>query len=385
MIHIADKHNCCGCSACASVCPRGCISMRADSEGFLYPEADAQACIDCGLCEKVCNELHPFTRSEPLKVLAAVNRDEAVRMKSSSGGLFHLLAQRTIEEGGVVFGARFDSDWQVLIDYADTMEGVKAFMGSKYVQASIADSYKDARRFLSEGRKVLFSGTPCQIAGLHQFLRREYANLLTVDIVCHGTPSPKVWGLYLEEKRKGGKVIRDVVFRDKSCSWKDYNISFTLDDGTGLRTERTEYWKDLYMKAFVGDVTLRPSCYACKAKDCSSRSDLTLADFWGIRTIFPEMDDDKGTSLLIIHSAKGEEALDYSKFDCKETSYALLRPLNPSCFQSSAEHAKREWFFANLEKKSLSKLLSKSMRPTFVQRLRRLASGVYHRIKKVLS
>ena len=198
MIHIADKHNCCGCSACASVCPRGCISMRADSEGFLYPEADAQACIDCGLCEKVCNELHPFTRSEPLKVLAAVNRDEAVRMKSSSGGLFHLLARRTIEEGGVVFGARFDSDWQVLIDYADTMEGVKAFMGSKYVQARIADSYKDARRFLSEGRKVLFSGTPCQIAGLHQFLRREYANLLTVDIVCHGTPSPKVWGLYLE-------------------------------------------------------------------------------------------------------------------------------------------------------------------------------------------
>lgn len=359
--------------------------MKADSEGFLYPEADAQTCIDCGLCEKVCNELHPFTRSEPLKVLAAVNRDEAVRMKSSSGGLFHLLARRTIEEGGVVFGARFDSDWQVLIDYADTMDGVKAFMGSKYVQARIADSYKDARRFLSEGRKVLFSGTPCQIAGLHQFLRREYANLLTVDIVCHGTPSPKVWGLYLEEKRKGGKVIRDVVFRDKSCSWKDYNISFTLDDGTGLRTDRTEYWKDLYMKAFVGDVTLRPSCYACKAKDCSSRSDLTLADFWGIRTIFPEMDDDKGTSLLIIHSAKGEDALDYSRFDCKETSYSLQRPLNPSCFQSSAEPAKREWFFSNLEKKSLSKLLCKSMRPTFVQRLRRLESGVYHRIKKVLS
>ena len=150
MITITDKYNCCGCSACYSICPKHCITMQADNEGFLYPKVNEADCIDCGLCEKVCNELHPYDKREPLKVFAAINKDFEVRLKSSSGGIFHILAEKTIGEGGVVFGARFDEHWQVVIDYAEDIKGVEAFMGSKYVQARIATAYIDAKRFLNE-------------------------------------------------------------------------------------------------------------------------------------------------------------------------------------------------------------------------------------------
>lgn len=202
--------------------------MQADSEGFLYPKVNEANCIDCGLCEKVCHELYPYEDCKPLKVYAAINKDEEIRLKSSSGGIFYLLAEKTIAEGGVVFGVRLDEQWQVVIDYTETMEGVRAFMGSKYVQARMATAYADAKRFLAEERKVLFSGTPCQIAGLHHFLRKPYENLLTVDIICHGTPSPKVWAMYLDEVVTAGrKAINDVQFRNKRNGWKAFN--FTME------------------------------------------------------------------------------------------------------------------------------------------------------------
>lgn len=167
MIQITNKIDCCGCSACAMKCPKHCITMQADNEGFLYPVVNEADCIDCGLCEKVCHELHPYEERKPQNVYAAINKDEEIRLKSSSGGIFYLLAEKTITEGGVVFGARFDDQWQVVIDYADTLEGIKPFMGSKYLQARTATAFKDAEAFLKQGRKVLFSGSPCQIAGLH--------------------------------------------------------------------------------------------------------------------------------------------------------------------------------------------------------------------------
>ena len=168
-----------------------------------------------------------------------INKDEAVVLCSSSGGIFHILAQNTISEGGVVFGARFDEQWQVVIDYAETMKGVEAFMGSKYVQARMATAYTDAKRFLAEGRKVLFSGTPCQIAGLHHFLRKHYDNLLTVDIICHGTPSPKVWGMYLDEVVTAGrKAINDEQFRNKHHGWKSYRMEIKIEEGDMIENLR---------------------------------------------------------------------------------------------------------------------------------------------------
>ena len=238
MIDIKEKNNCCGCSACVQICPKQCISMAADNEGFLYPQVNSAICIDCGLCEKVCLVINQSAPREPLVVYAAKNNNEDIRLKSSSGGIFTLLAEKVIEEGGVVFGAKFDADWNVIHDYTETIEGLAAFRGSKYVQSIIGDNFKTAKQFLNNGRKVLFSGTPCQIAGLKKYLRKEYDNLLTVDVVCHGVPSPMVWRDYLDykrAKRAAGKntvssslkelpVITGISFRDKTKGWKKYGF-----------------------------------------------------------------------------------------------------------------------------------------------------------------
>ena len=169
MIRIIDKKDCCGCHACSNVCPKQCISMQLDEEGFLYPIVDTQKCIDCGLCENVCPIINRGKSRSPINVFAAKNNNEEIRIKSSSGGIFTLLAEKIIIEGGVVFGAKFDKNWDVKHGYTETIEGLAAFRGSKYVQSQIEDNYQKAEKFLKQGRKVLFSGTPCQIAGLKCF------------------------------------------------------------------------------------------------------------------------------------------------------------------------------------------------------------------------
>ena len=369
MIEVKDKKNCCGCSACASVCPRHCITMVEDSEGFLYPQVDEEACVNCGLCEKVCNELQPYDTREPLQVLAAINKDEKVRQKSSSGGIFHLLAEKTIREGGVVFGARFDENWQVVIDYAEDMEGVEAFMGSKYVQARMENAYVDAKRFLNEGRKVLFSGTPCQVAGLHKFLRKSYDNLLSVDLICHGVPSPKVWRVYLEEVVKQGQSISCVEFRNKEKGWKNFCF-FLSHNGVGKTVSMlSPLSENHFMKAFLGNIILRPSCYECKVKDCSSQSDITIADFWGIETLFPQMDDNKGTGMVFVNTEKGKSVLDFAQMRVAETTYDSIRPLNPACWRSAQPHSKREDFFRRLGERSVIDLINDCTKPTLRQRL----------------
>ncbi len=199
MINIIDKQDCCGCWACVQVCPRQCISMHEDEEGFLYPKVDVSACMACGLCDKVCPEINQSKPKRPQNVYAAINPDNAIREQSSSGGIFTMLAERTIESGGVVFGARFDEKWDVVHDYTETVDGLAAFRGSKYVQSRIGECYRQAGQFLKAGREVMFSGTPCQIAGLKKYLQREYDNLLAVDVVCHGVPSPKVRRVYLKD------------------------------------------------------------------------------------------------------------------------------------------------------------------------------------------
>lgn len=258
MIQIKDKSVCCGCAACVQICPKQCISLSEDKEGFLYPTVNHDLCIECGKCEQVCPELHSFEAHEPLKVYAASHSDEAVRAASSSGGIFTLLAEAVINDGGVVFGARFDSDWSVVHDFTETHEGLQAFRGSKYLQSRIGNTYRQAEKFLKAGRKVLFSGTPCQIAGLKRYLHKDYENLLAVDFVCHGVPSPLVWKKYLEEtiarqceknsvllhsnpliSERGSmagirkRKIDAISFRNKNLGWKKY--SFALDYIPGER------------------------------------------------------------------------------------------------------------------------------------------------------
>ena len=386
MIKIQDKTLCCGCSACAMKCPKHCITMQADSEGFLYPVVNEAECIDCGLCEKVCHELHPYDERKPLNVYAAINKDEQVRMNSSSGGMFYLLAEKTISEGGVVFGARFDEDWQVVIDYAESMEAVKPFMGSKYVQARTATAYRDAETFLKQGRKVLFSGSPCQIAGLHHFLRKNYDNLTTVDFVCHGVPSPKVWQRYLDEVvTLGIRAINDVKFRNKGNGWKKFNFVLSYNHDSKSYSLSSWHQQNHYMRAFLSDMILRPSCHDCRAKQGSSHSDITIADFWGIDREIPDMDDDKGTGLVLVNTEKGRQALDWSKVTMKESSIEVASKYNGGLSSQTKPHPKRTEFFAALDtSSSVISLIDKSLRPPFKRRIR-IAIGQFKQlIKKML-
>lgn len=350
MIKISDKHNCCGCGACVQKCPKQCISLKEDNEGFLYPHVDAATCIDCGLCEKVCPEQNPYEARKPQQVLAAINKDEKIRMESSSGGIFTLLAEKVIKEGGVVFGARYDEEWQVTLDYTETIEGLAAFRGSKYVQARTGETYKQCEQFLKEGRKVLYTGTPCQTAGLHHFLRKEYDNLTTCDFVCHGTPSPKVWSLYLKDVIEGAnRAILDIQFRNKDNGWKAFNFKMTYDENSKTTTLSSCHRDNLFMRAFLRDMILRPSCHDCKAKSCRSKSDITIADFWGINSIHPEMDDDKGTGLVLIHTDKGKTALDLSQVNYLESTYEEGLRNNPAIVRPPVAHPKRDQFFAQLD------------------------------------
>lgn len=359
MIVIDHKADCCGCEACVQRCPKGCIDFREDAEGFRYPQVDTERCIDCGSCERVCPVIHRDEPRAPQQVFAAKNPDEEVRSASSSGGVFSMLAQSTIDHGGVVFGAGFDEHWAVVHDYAETAEGLAAFRGSKYVQSRIGGSFVRAERFLKSGREVLFSGTPCQIAGLRRFLGREYANLLTVDVVCHGVPSPAVWRKYLEGimRPEGavGKntvssslnempVITGISFRDKKLGWKKFGFeirgkaAFEAAENSvlksGINHERIvlsePLTENVYMRGFLCDLYLRPSCHACPARSGRSGSDLTIADFWGIGHFYPQFDDDRGVSLVLVGSERGAEAFARLSTEGFAVSYEQALAGNPA-------------------------------------------------------
>lgn len=417
MINIIDKHNCCGCAACVQICPKQCISFNEDRQGFCYPSVDKQICVDCGLCEKACPVLNQEEAKKPLKVYAAKNPNEEIRMKSSSGGVFTMLAEAVIDQGGVVFGAKFDEYWEVKHDYAETKEGLAPFRGSKYVQSRIGKTYQQVKAFLNSDRKVLFTGTPCQIAGLKRFLNKEYANLFTVDVVCHGVPSPLVWRTYLNEyainstdvlgdKLTYSSLDRDIVitdcsFREKSTGWKKYSFLLRgkyshLADG---RSDKMYYDKNqdvifinetveenLFMQIFLHDLSLRPSCYKCPAKSCKSGSDFTIADFWGIENYYPELDDDKGVSLLLINNYKKNQLLESLSLDLINVNYELALTSNPSLQNSVIENKFVglfwEYFFID-HFKNIPSLISK-FKPTYFDRIWGLFKRLFYKIIDVL-
>lgn len=385
MIEIIDKSRCCGCSACVQICPRHCLEMRADGEGFAYPVAtNVDTCIDCGLCEKVCPVINQGQSRNPANVFAAVNKDDDIRKRSSSGGMFFLLAEQVIKSGGVVFGARFDGDWQVVIDKAESMEEVLPMMGSKYVQARADGCYDECKSILKSGRKVLFCGTPCQIAGLLRFLRVPYPNLLTCDFICHGTPSPKVWTRYLNEVVKAGlHAIEDVEFRNKGDGWKRFRFSLSYNEAVGRCTLSSCHDTNPYMRAFLSDMILRPSCHACPAKDGKSGSDITIADFWGIDNVAPEMDDDGGVSMVVAHTEKGLQVIPFDKLEWRDVPNESLR-FNSSYKTSVRPHRNREKFFASLDNTTdLQRLISDCLRPTMKEQLRLVARYPFRQAKRL--
>ena len=372
MIQITDKSKCCGCEACVQVCPKHCISFTQDHEGFFYPEADADICIQCGLCEKVCPVLHPYEEHKPHEVLAAINLDEEVRRESSSGGVFSLLAEKIISQGGAVFGVRFDDQWQAVFDCAETNEALAAFRGSKYLQARVGNSFARCKQLLDQGRQVLFSGTQCQIAGLLHFLRKPYPNLLIVDFICHGVPSPKVWQHYLDEAVRAGKqAIKDIKFRDKRLGWKRFSFALDYNEQHNSYTLTSAFDQNPFMRAFLANIILRPSCHSCPAKGGRSQSDITIADFWGIDQVNPEMFDDRGTSLVLIHTERGQQALNRNQLKLAPASYDDVLHFNSAWHKPAACHPKRSKFFAAFNDQTvLHALIEKCLRPPLMKRVK---------------
>lgn len=335
MINIRDKKNCCGCGACVQRCPQKCISLVKDKQGeFLYPKVDREKCTQCGLCEKICPISIKRESRTARSVFAYQIADDEILMNSSSGGFFTRIATAVLENNGVVFGARFDENWQVLIDFTEDVDGLAAFRGSKYVQARTASSYKDCEKFLREGRMVLFSGTPCQIAGLKSFLRKDYRNLIAMDFVCHGVPGPLAWRKYLEDYH-GREKISSVSFRDKSSGWKNY--------GFKVNNKAVKHNDNPYFVAFLKDIGHRPSCSACKFKHWKSGSDLTIGDFWGIDKINPKLDDDRGTSIVALHNSRAIELIP-ELCSRRELDEELAFRNNPSAYHSSRAHINSDFF-----------------------------------------
>lgn len=313
--HTLDKKECCGCTACLSACPRQCISMERDEEGFLYPMIDKAQCVNCGLCEKVCPMNHPVYENKTQAVYAAYIRDEQQRMKSTSGGIFYAIARWIIEQGGIVYGAAFDDDFKLKHIGVDSLGKLQKLRGSKYLQSDLGNVFCEIKEHLTKNRWVYFVGVGCQVAGLHSFLRKKYKTLITSDLVCHGVPSQLMFDWHLNYLRAKEKAeITSYSFRD--CEgWggcETYSYSSLVQDRKGTRKLHS-YSLSPYLYSFMCAYTSRYSCYDCKFARIPRQGDVTLADYWGASNYFPELDCTKGVSLVLINNKIGNEIWDAIK------------------------------------------------------------------------
>ncbi len=383
MINFLNKQDCSGCSACVQACAQKCLKMVADEEGFLYPQlVQPSLCTNCHLCEKVCPITNRTEKDGVPTAYAVLNRDDATRAQSSSGGVFYLLAQTVLSQGGVVFGAKYNEDFSVSHGYAENLQDVRAFMGSKYTQSEIGDAYARAKSFLQEGRLVLFTGTPCQIGGLKAYLRKDYDNLICQDIICHGVPSPLVWKKYVDfREAKAASKTRRTFSRHKKYGWKMYSVQFEFSNCTEYIQV---HFADLYMRSFLRNFTLRPSCYHCSFKQVAREADITLADFWGIQKVAPDMDDDKGTSLVIVHSQKGQQLFEAlaPNSRVKQVDFQKATSSNPAMTKSSPKNPQREAFMEEIQDKPFQKVAKKYCKETVREVAKRKLRPLYRKIMR---
>ena len=311
-LNIVPTEDCTGCSACLNSCPIGCIVMSADEHGFRYPHVDRSSCINCGKCESVCPVRNNRPSNPSSLFYGCKHVDDEVRRHSSSGGFFYELARTVIMSDGVVFGAAFSEDYHKVVHVqASTLEELEPIRVSKYVQSEVDSSFPLVNAALGRGQRVLFSGTPCQIAGVKSYIGEVPDNLILAEVVCHGVPSPKVWDIYLSglEKDHGSKV-KFVSFRDKSKSWGKSDFLASFESGSEFRQQNSE---NPYMKAFLRNLSIRPSCTNCRFKRFTSGADLTMGDFWGSTELGQSFFDDVGISVIAINSEKGHSIFDLIK------------------------------------------------------------------------
>lgn len=384
---------CCGCGACSAACPKGCISMERDHLGFSRPIVNPEICIDCGACEQVCPAIGERSVDQLQSVSWAKSDSSELLDRSSSGGIFGLLARRVLSEGGVVCGAAFDEGCRSVRHVLIGNEaGLDAVMRSKYVQSSIGkDVYRGVRNAIRSGRRVLFAGTACQVAGMSGYLGKlgESDLFLSVDVICHGVPSPELWSRWIDYRGEAfGSDVCDVNMRSKTTGWLSYSAAYkhaAEKDNIG-DTESRVFGEDWYMKVFLANASLRSSCLACPAKR-SSGADITLGDFWGFQNIHPEVDCSKGVSAVLCNTKKGERAFKAISRITLSGSATLDEVVagNPSLIRSVSPHPKREEFLNDVASgSSIPNLMAKwKFRQSLRQCVRGKLGAIKRRLKKL--
>ena len=369
MENIVEKNKCTGCTACYSICPKNAIEMKEDENGFKYPVIDQNKCIDCGLCKKICPVLNKKSNIAINKCYVGYNKDSEIQEESSSGGVFDIIAKEVLKDNGLVVGAAFDENNKLKHFIVDNVEYLKKLRGSKYLQSDLNSVFKQIKENV-KNRKILFVGVPCQVAGLKAFLNKDYDNLMCVDLICHGVPTPKLFDKYVKELEETNRdELINYNFRDKSTGWDSYSNTATFKNETIKELQSN----NAYMKLFLSDVALRVSCYNCNFKLGNKYSDITLGDFWGVKNYYPEMYNKKGVSAIIINTKKGKEIIRNisSQLELKECKLEEIVKGNPSLTASSKKPEKRKEFFNELNNKvsffKLAKDYSKHI--SFLKRL----------------
>lgn len=392
LICIDNKADCCGCGACENACPINCITMARDEEGFLYPIITEEKCINCGLCEQVCPVINvdaEFPVNQDAYIVQIT--DELIRKESTAGGAFTAIAQYVLKHNGIVFGVAYDKNFNVLHCAVDNEKELWRFRNSKYVQSNTGDTYKTVEKNLKNGRLVCYSGTPCQIEGLMRYLKRDYSNLIKVDVVCHAVPSPLVWKKYVEMQcARFGKDISNIIFRDKHYGYK-YS-TMTVKDKSGKKVYVYGIDTDPMLRAFFSNICDRPSCYHCKFKKRYRVSDFTIWDCYPVYKFDKALDDDGGTTRLLIHSEKGKEIFQELKYQFRfsKVSADELTLGVKEMFYSVDENDLRKQFFIDANRMDGNALFAKYFPETFKVRTERffrllfLKIGVYNLAKRIV-
>lgn len=389
MINIINKSECTGCTACKSICPQKCIEMKQDEEGFLYPQVDKEKCINCGLCEKVCPVKNKKKNKKDQHAYVFQNKDDKIRKESTSGGAFTAIAEYVINRNGVVFGVQFDENFKVVHGKAENIEDLAKFRNSKYVQSEVGNAFTEVKNYLENGRMVCFSGTSCQIEGLKNFLRKDYENLILVDVVCRAVPSPLVWEKYLELKKKENADIKNIRFRDKFYGYKYSNLSIFDKNDKVIYHRGVE--SDPYLRAFFSNICDRPACYECRFKKLERESDITIWDCFNVEKYDSKLDDDKGTTRILTNSEKGQKVVEELSKEHKLIEIGVSEATDGflAMFQPVKKNDRRKEFFEDVNQLSDKELFEKYFPDNMKVKLERTArtilvkTGIYKKILNV--
>ena len=351
-----DKANCCGCGACRNICPRDAISMQTDEYGFAYPHINEALCVECNLCVKTCQKVNKNESGMPLVAFAACHKDKGIARKSSSGGVFSALAEHFIENGGAVCGCVYDENLNAIHICTEKEDELLKIRKSKYLQSDVGLVYRDVKKRLAQGQEVLFTGTPCQVAALYAVVGRDFDNLTTMDLICHGVPSQLLFNQFIKylEKRYNAEIV-SFDFRSKKYGWPRFTLEFTDKNGRTVNIGKTQ---EFFMPAFTGGNLIRESCLSCKYACANRIGDITIGDLWGYEKHNLKLDTTRGTSVFTINTSNGEKWLSVleSKLNTQEIDYKLAANKNHCLHAPTQKGEKRELYMEAIKNGTLENM-----------------------------